>query len=273
MFTFRSVYTKWLMYLLFLIVFLQITNCNPYAEELIETHFYFVQITDTHFGDSDHLLRTKKVVKHINNLPMEIKCVVHTGDITSNKIDNKATVITGLSVLKDIKVPIHYVAGNHDILPQRLKSTKQAYIKHFGGLLTQQEYDGVIFIFIYTEPLRKFFEIDEYKPLDLLESALRQAGDKPVIIFHHSPSVDDFYENRMHEGWKKDIRCRWEEILNSHNVKAVIAGHFHRDEHHWLGEVPLYVSSSVAGYWGRQTTFRIYEYKDGKIGYRTQYIQ
>jgi UDP-2,3-diacylglucosamine pyrophosphatase LpxH len=62
-------------------------------------------------------------------------------------------------------------------------------------------------------------------------------------------------------------------LINSYNVKAVIAGHFHRDELHWLENVPLYVSSPVAGYWGRQATFRIYEYSNGKIGYRTQYIE
>ena len=77
----------------------------------------------------------------------------------------------------------------------------------------------------------------------------------------------------MHSGWKKEIRNKWVELLNQYNVKAVITGHFHRDEHHWLGKVPLYVYSPISGYWDRQLTYRIYEYRDAKIGYRTQYIQ
>ena len=36
-------------------------------------------------------------------------------------------------------------------------------------------------------------------------------------------------------------------MVNGHNVKAVIAGHFHRDEHHWIGDVPLYVSDKFKG--------------------------
>jgi len=238
-----------------------------------DNHFYFVQIADTHFGDRDHLERTKKVVDQINNLPMKIQCVVHTGDITMDMIEDEALVTKGLAVLDDLNAPIHYVPGNHDINPGRLEQTKQVYIERLGELLSKKEYEGVIFIFIYTEPLAESFMMDGYEPLNLLKAALEDAGGNPVIVFHHTPSVEDFYGNVMHKGWGEEVRRPWEETLNSHNVKAVITGHFHRDEYHWLGGVPLYVSSPVAGYWGRQATFRIYEYKNGKVGYRTQYIE
>lgn len=236
-------------------------------------HFYFVQITDTHFDHYDHYDRTSKIVEHINNLPMKIECVVHTGDITSDKIDDKDTLSTGLSILWKLRPPIHYIPGNHDILPKKLEKTLHIYRKNIGKLCTQAEYKDVVFIFIYTEPLAKEVVIEGYKPLELLKRVLEKTRNKPVIIFHHTPSVEDFYLNKMHKGWKKEIRNRWEKLINSYNVKAVIAGHFHRDEQHWLGNVPLYVSSSIAGYWGRQGSFRIYEYKNGRIGYRTQYLE
>jgi len=235
--------------------------------------FYFVQITDTHFGDRDFTERTRKVVEAINKLPMEIKCVVHTGDITMNCIEDKEVVDGGLSVLQGLKVPIHYVPGNHDILPERLESTCKAYTDNFGPLISQQEYNGVIFLFVYTEPLRESFSVANYEPLGQLEEYLRQSKGKPVIICHHAPSIDDFYNNTMYEGWPKEARERWTRLINSYNVRAVIAGHFHKDEFHWQGDVPLYVSSSIAGYMGRQVTFRIYTYRDGRLEYRTQYIE
>ena len=238
-----------------------------------ETHFYFVQITDTHFGDGDHMERTIAAVKRINNLPMPIQCVVHTGDITTNKLDDNDVLNAVLAVFKKIKVPIHYVPGNHDILPQKITTTHQAYVENFGSLISQAEYEKVIFLFVYTEPLRKSFTIKNYHPLKQLEEYLDKAGGKPVIIFHHAPSVDDFYQNKMHKSWETDSQEKWIHLLNSHNVKAVIAGHFHRDEHHWLGKIPLYISSPIAGYWGRQATFRIYEFRNGRLGYRTQYIR
>jgi 3',5'-cyclic AMP phosphodiesterase CpdA len=243
------------------------------ADEPEGRHFYFVQITDTHFGDRGHIERASIIVDRINHLPMDVKFVLHSGDITMNRTDDPVTVANGLAVLNELKVPIHYVPGNHDILPEKLETTTLAYTKEFGPLVTSLQYGAVTFILIYTEPLAQSFSLDGYEPLQQLESCLKKAGNSPVIICHHTPCVEDFYRNEMHEGWKREVRDKWEKLINSYNVKAVIAGHFHRDEQHWLGEVPLYVSPPVAGYWGRQATFRIYEYKNGKISYRTQYIR
>lgn len=126
---------------------------------------------------------------------------------------------------------------------------------------------------MYTEPLSKNFVFQNYKPLEELETILEQSDGKPVLIFHHSPSVSDFYKNRMRSGWK--ARDQWAALLNRYNVKGVFAGHYHRDELYWLGKVPLYVCPPVGDTWGRgrQTTYRIYEYNDGRIGYRTQYLK
>ena len=232
--------------------------------------FYFVQITDTHLGYSDHEERLKQVVRAINKLPFEIEFVVHTGDITTDKIEDGPTVAGALSLLKLLKPPINYVAGNHDILRNKLDSTTLAFKNNFGDLISQKEYQGVVFLFVCTEPLAGDFSIPSYDPLAELGKRLKETAGKPVVVFQHSPSVEDFYNNEVHPGWER--AKEWEALLNRYNVKGLIAGHFHRDEMHWLGKVPLYVCPPVAGHWGRQASFRIYEYRDGRIGYRTQYI-
>ena len=204
---------------------------------------------------------------------MKIECVVHTSDITQEKLEEESIVNSAIALFDRFNPPIHFFPGNHDILRQKYKETKQSYTDHFGILTIYQEYNGVVFLLIFTEPLAQSISDDSYDPLSELETQLKRAAGKPVIVFHHTPSVEDFYRNKMHTGWKKEVRDKWVELLNQYNVKAVIAGHFHRDEHHWLGNVPLYVCSPISGYWDRQLTYRIYEYRDGKIGYRTQYIQ
>jgi len=236
-------------------------------------NFYFVQFTDTHWENSKNIERTRKIVEQINDLPMPIQCVVFTGDMTTDQLEDMEIINNGLSALKSLKAPILFLPGNHDILRKRHDITKQIYEKYFGPLITQQEFEGVIFITIYTEPLAQSFPNVGYNPLQELEKELKQTKGKPVLLFHHTPSVEDFYLNSMHDGWEKDIRGKWEKLLNSYNVKAVLAGHFHRDEHHWIGEIPLYVCAPVGGKWGRQATFRIFEYKNGKLSYRTQYIE
>jgi len=242
------------------------------AEAPADTHFYFVQITDTHFGSRANAERTAKAVKMINALPMKIECVLHTGDITSERLTHAPTVAASLAVLKELKAPLHIVPGNHDITRKNRDATLAIYKKEYGELLTEAQYGGVAFIGVYTEPLAKGFKLESFDPLKQLAGALTRAGKKPAIVFHHTPSVEDFYRNRMHKGWAPDVREKWIDLINAHNVKAVLAGHFHRDEHHWIGRVPLYVSASISGSWGRQASFRIFEYRNGQLSYRTQYV-
>jgi 3',5'-cyclic AMP phosphodiesterase CpdA len=242
------------------------------AQEKRTAHFYFAQITDTHFGSRDHLERTRKIVRRLNALPMKIACIVHTGDIMADRIDEPDLVSRALAVMGNLKAPIHYVPGNHDILSIRPQSTAPIYQTAFGDLITAAEYHQVVFLFVYTEPLRKAFSVKGYQPLKQLRQHLEKARANPVIIFHHAPSVKNFYNNKVHRGWQSEIKKQWIELINAYNVKAVIAGHFHRDEFHWLGKVPLYIAPPVAGYWGRQAAYRIYEYRDGKVSYSTQYL-
>lgn len=236
-------------------------------------HFYFVQVTDTHFGNQDHLVRAHQIIQRINALPMKIACVVHTGDIMADQIEDKKLVAAAQAVMDTLDVPLHYISGNHDILADRLQTTVPIYRAAFGHLIESAQYHGVMFLFVYTEPLRKNVVVKGYHPLDALRQYLERAGGKPVIVFHHAPSVQNFYNNAVHRSWQTKIQRQWIALLNAYNVKAVIAGHFHRDEFHWLGKVPLYIAPPVAGFWGRQAAYRIYEYRDGHISYTTQYIE
>ena len=244
-----------------------------YAEEPQGDSLFFVQITDTHFGAPRHYSIAEKMVDQINRLPFAIQCVVHTGDIMADNIEDQGAVDRSRWIMQKLKVPIRYLPGNHDIDPENLDATHKAYLEKFGGLVSRAEYQGVVFLLIYTEPLRSGVAIEGYQPLSELEAHLKNSRGKPVIVFHHAPCVGSFYNNERHRGWKKEIREEWVRLLNTYGVKAVIAGHFHGDEHHWLGRVPLYISSAMAPYWGRQPTFRIYEYRNGKISYRTQYLE
>jgi hypothetical protein len=60
--------------------------------------------------------------------------------------------------------------------------------------------------------------------------------------------------------------------LRAHTIKAVITGHFHRDELHWTDGIPVFSAPPVAGFWGRQASYRLYEYRAGNLSYRTLYL-
>ncbi len=259
-----------------LIVFL-VFCISPSAQtepaDSLNDHFYFVQISDTHIGTENNLEITQKIVEQINDLPMHIQCIIHTGDIVNYGMGDTIAVLNAISALEQLEVPLLLIPGNHDIYRNDLDGTKDTYIERFGPLITENEFGKIVFIGLYSNPLARTFSVEDFEPLSELEEALKRAEGKPTVVFHHIPSVEDFYLNEMHSGWEKDMRSNWEEVLNAYNVVAVLAGHFHRDEHYWLGEVPLYISASVTDHWGRQPTFRIYEYKNNRLSYRTQYLE
>jgi Icc-related predicted phosphoesterase len=237
------------------------------------THFYFVQMTDPHFGLPDTAERAARCVDEINTLPMPIECVVVTGDITMNDILDPNVTSEARSIIRKVKPPVYWLPGNHDIDPKNLAATVSAYKKNFGPLCSKAEYHGVVFLFVYTEPLKIGFNVEGLDVYKWAESEIIAAGRKPVIIFHHSPSVDDFYSGKFHTGWKADAQAKWHKLIESHkNIKAVIAGHFHRDELHWIGDTPLYICPPVASLFDMSVvSYRIYEYSDGKLGYHTEY--
>lgn len=232
--------------------------------------FFFVQLTDTHFGQGDHFERAEAAVKRINALPVDIAFVAVTGDIVHDRITDEKLVDRVLQVMDQLDAPVHFVPGNHDLLKSDPAGTVAAFTNRFGPLISSAEYHGVQCLFVCTEPLAGGVEVEGFDPLTEAESLL---SDGPALVFHHIPSSDDFYNNRMHGGWgETDAGRQWKELLGRHSVKAVFAGHFHRDELLDVGGIPLFVAPPLSGRLGRQAAFRIYEYRDGQILYRTQYF-
>lgn len=234
--------------------------------------FFFVQITDTHFGSGDNFARGERVAEAVNRLPMPIEFVVHTGDITMERLDDPQVMARTREVLGRFHPPLFTIPGNHDLVRERHAVLLPLYREWFGELVTTHWVKGVWVVNFYAEPAARDFPVPGYDPLAALERALRQADGRPVLLFQHTPPVGGFFRNQIRAGWPPAQRARWEALVKAYNVKAVFAGHFHKDELHWIGDVPLFVAPPVADGWGRQATYRIYEYRDGRLSYRTQYL-
>lgn len=234
-------------------------------------NFYFVQISDTHIGKGSNLKITQRLIQQINKLPMDIQFVIHSGDIMQNGLRDTANTRLAVDVFNKLEAPIYFIPGNHDIYPEFLETEIDIFQKYFGELIFTKEFEEISFIGFFSDPIASSFSVVGYEPLIELERAIKLIDDKPIVVIHHIPSVDFFYNNIRHDGWKSADRIRWEKLLNSYNVIAIIAGHFHGSEQYWIGDIPLYISGSVTNRFGRQPSFRIYKYEDGKLSYRTQY--
>ena len=248
-------------------------GCCPSSRSELAPHFYFVQITDTHWGTRNGIALTRKAVDAINELPLKIAFVVHTGDVTADTIGDSNVVNEGLAVMKRLPMPVYYVPGNHDITKGDARETARLFKKHFSSLSRRVDVEGVVCLFFFSEPMSSGYRVGGYDAKEWLRENLEAAGKKPVLLFQHFPAVHDVRGQNGEAAWTDTYSPAWLRLFDRNpQIKAVVAGHFHRDELHWVGTTPVYVSSSVADFWGRQPSFRVYEYKDGRLGYWTVYL-
>jgi 3',5'-cyclic AMP phosphodiesterase CpdA len=257
-----------------LLVLLLTSSCFCAASQetkLPGNHFYFAQISDTHADTPENLSRLERAVATINDFPLPIECVIHTGDIVMDDIADKEVVRKMLSVIQPLKPPIHYLAGNHDVLMDNYAVTREAFEANYGPLASKAEYHGVIFLMLFVGPLTESSAVENYDPLGWLQQQLQLAGEQPVLIFIHIAPILDLYGGAFHPTWPEAERLKFEETIKGHNVKAVFAGHFHRDEFHWIADIPLFICPPVADLFGHESSLRVYEYNDGKISYWTRY--
>jgi len=236
--------------------------------------FYFVQLTDTHWGARDGVTQTRQAVEMINALPMAIEFVVVTGDVFSDSIRREAVREEGLAAMKGLKVPVFYVPGNHDLMQTDMARTAGLFEKYFGPLNRKVEIQGVTCLFLNTEMMEGEKRSPGEVERDWVEQALGSgSAGKTALLFMHRPPVKDLMNGSDGAvSWDELYDTRWEDVFSRHpEIKAVFAGHFHRDVMCWIGAVPVYVSPAVARFWDRQPAFRLYQLKGGQVNYWTLY--
>lgn len=234
--------------------------------------FYFAQISDTHWGARGTIGITRKAVAALNKLPVKLAFVVHTGDICADTIQEEGIVREGLQAMRSLKAPVYYLPGNHDLLDGDREGTESAFCKSFGPLQRTVEVRGVLCLFLCSE-MQEDGERDARKVRKWIESNVGKEEKRQVLVFLHRPPVADRLAAETREEWGEESHPLWEKLFKARpQIKALVSGHLHRDELHWIGEVPVYVASSVAPFWNRQPSVRLYKYEAGRLTYWTLYL-
>ena len=250
--------------------------------------FRFVQISDTHQGRPIHQYRYRQAIGQINALPFDVDVVAHTGDIVSAGFKSHNVAGAASNLFAQIRWPRICCPGNHDLRFDRASDAwtnryyraAAVYQTFFGPLVQTHETTNALYVAIDTEEIRQpgAPRLPGFDPLARLEEALAAAPpEKPVFVFTHVPDCDDYFLGKYTPGWPdEEGRLAWRAVLARHpNVKAVIAGHFHRNarvEHPDCGP-PTIVASAFATFWGRQASYRVFSYEDGQLSYQDAYIE
>lgn len=253
------------------------------AVSAVAEPIFFAQISDTHYGMALHQWRFREALRQMDELPVELKCVIHTGDVSSNGISANVAAVT--NIFNEIKVPYLVIPGNHD-LPLRKNNRDARFAEMaalwqsvFGPLGQKHETPEAAFVAVCTESLNQLGApaFEGFDALEWLEKTLSEIpADKPVFLFTHEPDCQDFYANHFAPGWSNaEGEKKWREVIAKHpNVKMVSAGHFHRNVYEEHKDGPsTFAAPAVASFWGRQAAFRLYRYDDGLLSYQDMYIE
>ncbi len=255
------------------------------AAEVSNIEFSFLQVSDTHVSkrplidkrrdynvtSEESIRRCQAAVKAINDCTLPHELIVHTGDVAHTR-DTTEDYDTARE-LHQFERPAYFVPGNHDVGYSQADEFRPVFEERFG--VSNRAFEpapGLRLVLFDSQPLDPRAGAESYHAaLQRLDKLLTPR--KPTILFCHVMGLPSYHLNRLQEDWPEETLVRWTNRMKEGGVFAVMAGHFHRDEHHIVNGVPFYLVEPVINFWGRQTTFRHWTLKNGVLAHRTVYVE
>lgn len=221
----------------------------------------FAILTDIHLGLEGYyegVLRkiNRDARKFINSFIKEMNdtvkpdFVVVLGDLIED--DNRERDMENISYVADrlteLKCPVYYVAGNHDL--KNISEKKLRELLKLESLYYSFDYDNFHFIVLYSKTVEEDkIRIPENERFWLINDL--EESDKNCIVFvHHSLADQDLEGNPWFEGRPKHClvgnRNQVRNILEeSGEVMAVFNSHLHWDRKDIHNGIPYFTIQSL----------------------------
>lgn len=204
--------------------------------------FVVAQITDSHLFASDKGFHCGVNVYHNLNKVLkdiydntQVDCIVFTGDLTQDHTNSSYQLFVDAVLQNHIKVPIYYLAGNHDneeILNQYLSNDPFNSNK-----LISNEHWQIILLNSKSETPSGFITRESFKWL----GSIIDPNKQQLLMMHHHP-IDVGYFIDKHGLINKDEL--WSMIAKYPSIKGIACGHVHQGltllPEHSLKTVPVY---------------------------------
>lgn len=184
--------------------------------------------------------------------------VVNLGDSIEDVQDKNIDIQSFrkvLLLLSPLKMPIHYLIGNHDIRTLTEKEIAQMIgIDRMYYSFNYEAYHFVALSIVMTgDHTRDFADITAAVPkeeIEWLKSDLSKTNKSVVVFVHYGLAEDDMKDNFWFEGEphhallenREEIRRILEE---SKKVKAVISAHQHWNRMHIHNDIPYFTITSL----------------------------
>lgn len=244
--------------------------------------FFFMQMADTQYGmftgdkgfEKERELVTKAVA-HINRL--KPRFVIVCGDLTNAtpKHDRYASQVQQFK--RDFsqvspEIPLVCVCGNHDIGNRPNPSSIASYSEHFGDDYFGFWVGGVRSLVLNSSVIK-----DPTESKDVLERQdkwlrrmlveARQAEAVHVLVFQHHPwflKTPD--EKDQYFNLPIDYRTKTLALMREAGVRAIFAGHYHRNAYGKDGDMEMITTGPVGRPLGKDPSgFRIVRVFEDRI--------
>lgn len=216
----------------------------PVATAAPATDFFFLQLTDTHWGyegpSNPHAdVTLERAVATINAADVQPDFIVFTGDLT-HMTDDAGTRRDRMLRFRDIAAKlkvkdVRFLPGEHDAAADH----GNAFRAVFGDMHYAFDHGGVHFVALDNVSGDASLGADQ---LAWLEADLAKvAANTPVIALAHRPLFD------LYPAWDWMTRdgARAIEILGRREQATVFYGHIHQELHQTTGNVAHHASRSL----------------------------
>lgn len=218
---------------------------NGPAGSGVASDFFFMQLTDTHWGytgpanpESDVTL--KQAIAVINASPVQPDFIVFTGDLT-HTTDDPALRRQRLMQFKDIVgtlavKDLRFLAGEHDAS----LDLGAAFQDIIGPLHHSFDHKGVHFVALdnVSDPKGAVGTAQ----LAWLASDLKSVADAtPIVVFAHRPLFDLYPD----WDWATADGAAVVQALQAKPNVTVFYGHIHQEHHHMTGAIAHHAARSL----------------------------
>jgi hypothetical protein len=216
-------------------------------------------ITDIHYGPDRYskkgdeaFMLLESFIRQVNS--MEVGVVVDLGDRISNTdlVNDRKHLAEVASAFKSLTKECHHLIGNHDVVHLSIEEHE----KILGMSLQHHSLDreGWHLAFWNTSCVRhegEGFRLDQ-DDLDWLAADLA-ATDLPSVVFSHMPvdtgsMVGNYYFERRyaHGEQHRNASLARDLIEGSEKVIAVVSGHVHWNQLHFMDGIPHFTLQSLS---------------------------
>lgn len=207
--------------------------------------FFFVQVSDSHWGFSDDSVNPNASVElpnaiaQINGLGQQPDFVVFTGDLTHNTDDagvRRQRMNEFKNFAAQLTAEVRFMPGEHDAAADG----GTIYREIFGPSRYSFDHEGIHFVAIDNVSDPKAMVGDEQ--IQWLQADLQPLdAEAPIVVLAHRP----LWDLRPDWDWATPDGQRVIDLLLPYHNVVVFFGHIHQELHHMTGHIAHHSARSI----------------------------